>query len=231
VGTTSSDDVYDALREAVLSLDLAPGELLSERGLEDRLGASRTPIRAALLRLSTEGLTRRDGRAWRVSPIDLTEIRAVMEYREIIETAAARLAVDRADDVDIAVLGAVAAASREHDDTDAEMLRDGGDFHLALVQLARNPFLENAMRDALTRLLRTRWLEVRTADSRAHARDEHREIVEAIAARDAHRASELVAAHSRGTRDRLLAYLEDEHRRLRGRGFAIVESAPEPARA
>jgi DNA-binding GntR family transcriptional regulator len=231
MGTTSGDDVYDALREAVLSLDLAPGELLSERGLEDRLGASRTPIRAALLRLSTEGLTRRDGRTWRVSPIDLTEIRAVMEYREVIETAAARLAVERADDAEVDALGAVAAASRQHDDTDAEMLRDGGDFHLSLVQLSRNPFLVNAMRDALTRLLRTRWLEVRTAESRAHARTEHREIVDAISARDADRAADLITAHSRGTRERLLASLEDEHRRLRGRGFAIVESSPEPARA
>ncbi|KHK99153.1 GntR family transcriptional regulator [Microbacterium mangrovi] len=231
MGTTSADDAYDALREAVLTLDLAPGELLSERGLEDRLGASRTPIRAALLRLSAEGLTRRDGRAWRVSPIDLTEIRAVMEYREIVETAAARLAVERADAADIEALRAVAEASREHDDADAEMLRDGGDFHLALVQLARNPFLANAVRDALTRLLRTRWLEVRTAESRAHARAEHRHIVDAIAARDADRAAGLVAEHSRGTRDRLLAYLEDEHRRLRGRGFAIVESSPEPVRA
>jgi hypothetical protein len=40
-------------------------------------------------------------------------------------------------------------------------------------------------------------------------------------------------AHCHGTRDRLLAYLTEERRRLRGRGFAIIESsaAPPPLRA
>ena len=48
----------------------------------------------------------------------------------------------------------------------------------------------------------------------------------ARSARDAPRAVALVVAHSRGTRDRLLTHLGEERRRLRGRGFSIVESAP-----
>jgi DNA-binding FadR family transcriptional regulator len=104
-------------------------------------------------------------------------------------------------------------------------LRRGGDFHLALARLSGNPFLADAVGDSLTRLSRTRWLEVRTPESRAQARAEHLEIVAAVRARDAELASALVVAHSRGTRDRLLDHLAEERRRLRGRGFAIIESS------
>lgn len=215
---------YERLRAAVLSLDLLPGEGLSERGLESLLGASRTPIRAALMRLENEGLTMRDGRSWRVAPIDLSEIRAVMEYREAVEVAVVTLAVERAGDAELDSLAAIADAGRMHDDADA-VLRDGSDFHTALARLARNPFLVDAVAGALLRLSRTRWLEVRSAASRAQASAEHREIVAAVAARDAEKARGLVVAHRRGTRDRLLASLSEERLRLRGRGLSIVESA------
>ena len=65
--------LYDRLRAAILSLELAPGERLTERGLEASFDASRTPVRAALGRLDAEGLVQRDGRGWIVSPIDLAE--------------------------------------------------------------------------------------------------------------------------------------------------------------
>ena len=203
---TNDTGTYESLRNAVLSLELVPGERLSERGLEGLLGASRTPIRAALMRLENEGLAQRVGRGWQVTPIDLAEIRAVMEYREAVETAAVALAVDRAQAPEVAALRVLAEASQGQDDQETG-LRDGGDFHVALARLSRNPFLAEAMSNALTRLSRTRWLEVRTSESRAQARKEHLGIIGAVAARDTPRAQELVIAHSRGTRDRLLAYL------------------------
>jgi DNA-binding GntR family transcriptional regulator len=218
---------YDNLRGAILSLRLVPGEKLSERGLESVLGASRTPIRAALMRLESEGLTRRVNRGWQVTPIDLAEVRAVMEFREAVETAAVTLAVERASDEEIAGLRILAQAHQDSDNEESG-LRDGGDFHVALARLSRNPFLADAMSAALTRLSRTRWLEARTPESRAQARREHLAIIAAVDSRDAALAATLVVTHSRGTRDRLLTYLSGEQRRLRGRGFTIIESSTAP---
>ncbi|MCS5714297.1 GntR family transcriptional regulator [Herbiconiux sp. CPCC 205716] len=260
---------YAALRAGILNLDQVPGERLSERGLEGLLGASRTPIRAALMRLEAEGLVRREGRGWQVTPIDLTEVRAVAEFREAVEGAVALLAATRATDDELAALAELAragdaaavattgnagliataadAGARAHLDPDAEPtsgveaartigvegdgdeeagVRAGDAFHLALAGLSGNPFLVQSMRDVLTRLSRTRWLDVRTPESRASARREHLAIVEALAARDGERARDLVVAHGRGTRDRILTHLTDERRRMRGRGIAIVESTP-----
>lgn len=210
---------YDKLRAAVLGLDLVPGERLSERGLEELLGASRTPIRAALVRLENEGLTARNGRGWQVAPIDLGEVRAVVEHREIVESGAVALAVERAGDHELEELRALVATAADDAQTG---LQDGADFHVALARLSRNDFLADAVHGALTRLARTRWLEVQTPASREQARAEHLAILDAVRDRDADRAAGLVRAHVRGTRDRLLEHLDAERLRLRGRGFSIV---------
>lgn len=221
---TNEDSAYQQLRAAILSLDVVPGERLSERGLESMLGASRTPIRAALMRLENEGLTQREGRGWQVTPIDLAEVRAVMEYREAIERAAVVLAVERASDEELASLCALAEVRRDQDDEETG-LRDGGDFHAALARLSRNHFFADGMTGALTRLFRARWLLVRTPESRSRVRDEHLEIAGAVRARDTDEAVALSVAHSRDTKDQLLNCLTEERRRLRGRGFSIIESS------
>jgi DNA-binding GntR family transcriptional regulator len=221
--------LYDRLRAAILTLDYVPGEKLTERGLEADLDASRTPIRAALLRLEADGLVRRDGRGWSVSPIDLTEIRALSEFREAVEAAAVRLAAERASDSDLMALSSsledVANVASEFA-TEEEGIQSGSDFHALLAQLSGNPFMAESIRGVMTRLLRTRWLEVRTAESRKHAKDEHRAIVAALLLRDADKAAALAVAHNRGTTERILLFLSEERRRLRGRGFAIIESEP-----
>ncbi|ANP73597.1 GntR family transcriptional regulator [Cryobacterium arcticum] len=232
--------LYDRLRAAILSLQLAPGERLTERGLEASFDASRTPVRAALGRLDAEGLVQRDGRGWIVSPIDLAEIGALAELREAVEAAAVRLAVVRASDDDIAVLAAVLDAARparavradvadaptSGDDDAEEGVRAGGDFHVELSRLSGNPVMVDAVRNAMTRLARTRWLEVRTPAAREQAWREHRAVLDALEARDADAAAGLLTDHIRGTNDRLLAALAADTRRLRGHGLAIVADAP-----
>ena len=79
--------VEKALREMILGLEVGPGERLTERWIESRFGASRTPVRAALLRLETEGLICRDGRGWTVSPINLAELEQIAVYREAMTLA------------------------------------------------------------------------------------------------------------------------------------------------
>ncbi|MDR6866641.1 DNA-binding GntR family transcriptional regulator [Microbacterium resistens] len=214
-----ASSVHDRLRQAILSLDYIPGERLTERGLEADLGSSRTPIRGALLRLEAEGLVRREGRGWTTAPIDLAEIRALAEYREGVEVAAIRLACARASDDDLAALRSGLEATDEED-----VLGHGNGFHEVLGRLSGNPFLAEAMSGVMTRLLRPRWLEARTPDSRMQAVDEHRAIVDALAARDADAAATLAVAHIRTTTARILATLAEERRRLRGRGLAIIDS-------
>src|ERR1700691_899759 len=55
-GRSVPPQVYELLREKILTLQLKPGESINERWLADWLGVSRTPIREAINRLSANGL-------------------------------------------------------------------------------------------------------------------------------------------------------------------------------
>ncbi|MCA5922378.1 GntR family transcriptional regulator [Curtobacterium oceanosedimentum] len=213
--------LYDNLRAAILTLDIAPGERISERGLEARFHASRTPVRAALSRLEREGLILHEGRSWTVTPIDLDEIASLAELRGILEPAAVRLAVERADAEQLAEVRGHLDDLRPSPDQQAG-IRMGSTFHLELAALGGNRFVTDAIADALTRLERTRWIEVRTPEARDAAWQEHSAIIDAVRDGDADRAAQLVSAHVAGTNDRLLSWIAQERRRLRGAGMTIV---------
>lgn len=212
---SQTEQVYERMRGAILALDLAPGERLTERGIEVAFGASRTPARAALTRLEAEGLVQRVGRGWSVPPIDLGEIRALAELREAVEAAAVRLAVGRASDAGIEAMRELLESRRPDADGEAG-LRAGADFHVELARLSGNALMADAVSGAMVRLARTRWLEIRTPEARSIAWAEHRAILDALAARDADAAAALLAAHVRGTNERLLTSLAADHRPLRG---------------
>jgi DNA-binding GntR family transcriptional regulator len=214
-------DIQEKLREMILSLELGPGERLSERWLEAKFEGSRTPVRAALIRLEGEGLVRREGRNWAVSPIDLGEIEALYEFREPLEAAAIRLACQRADADDIDGLEALLAscgpgAPREY------WHRVATEFHVGLARLSGNPFVLRAIEDIMTRLSRPRWLEVWTEPPRDHAWADHRRILDAIRRKAPDKAVEEAIAHIHDTRDRLTRSLREDKRGLKARGFAVI---------
>jgi len=209
------------LRDMILGLEIGPGEKLTERWVESRFGASRTPVRAALLRLETEGLVTREGRGWTVSPINLAEIEQIAVYREAVEVAAVRLTsalADRSgtDTIEAMLDSCDAGTPRE------EWHRVGMDFHIELARLSGNEFLFRAVRDAMTRLSRARWLEIRDAAALNRAWAEHHAVLAAVKAGDADEAARLLCAHIGGSRNRLVTSLHEDRRGLRARGFAVV---------
>jgi len=213
--------VEEQLRDMILGLELGPGERLTERWIEAQFSASRTPIRAALLRLEAEGLVGREGRGWTVSPINLNEIEQIGVYREVLEIAALQLTCALEDrsgvDAIMALLDSCdAETSRE------EWHRVGMNFHIELARLSGNEFLSRGVRDAMQRLSRARWLEVRDTEALARAWAQHRAILDAVREGDAQKATSLMTAHLGGSRTRLIDNLREDRRGLKARGFAVV---------
>ncbi|MBU6419729.1 MAG: GntR family transcriptional regulator [Proteobacteria bacterium] len=213
--------IFDRLREEILSLSLAPGEKLTERGLETRFAMSRTPVRAALLRLEGEGLVHRQGRNWVVAPLDLSEIIAIAEFRLPLETTAVRLACTRRVEADLNAIANMLEACRPNAPRE-EWHRLGTEFHIAIAKLSGNALITKALAEAMVRLHRVRWLEVSDEASRERAWNEHHEILTLIRKRDAAAAEAAIAAHITETRDRLLAALQDDRERFRAHGFKII---------
>jgi GntR family transcriptional regulator of vanillate catabolism len=93
---TRAASVFEALRDAVLSGQFAPGERLHEVRLTAQLGASRTPVRAALQKLASEGLLdHAPNHGYRMRDFPVAEIVNAYEVRSVLEGLAARLAAER----------------------------------------------------------------------------------------------------------------------------------------
>lgn len=107
---TSARRSMNALREAILSLHLTPGRRLVERDMVERLGVSRTGVRAALQLLEAEGLVVRGQRGvFAVATLSPVAARQIYEVRSALEPAMARLFVERATDEQVAILGEAVA--------------------------------------------------------------------------------------------------------------------------
>jgi len=141
------DQVYAVVRARILSGALPAGSRLPQNALAAELGVSRTPLREALRRLSTEGLVVFEAnRGATVAQQDLSDMLHAWRARLVLEPAAARLAAEvRAPDALERMRRAVAQQRRVADDV-AESFAVNREFHVALVATAGNPHLEQFSR-------------------------------------------------------------------------------------
>jgi len=110
---TAADRAFDALREAIVVGELAPGAPLTEVEQATRLGVSRTPVREAFARLIAAGLaTERGPRTLVVSDIELDDVTALFDLRLALDEQAARLAARRASASGTGSVGTGSAGTR-----------------------------------------------------------------------------------------------------------------------
>ncbi len=92
-GRTRADQVYTAIKNAIMTLELTPGSVIQEEVLAQQLGVSRTPIREAVRRLEQEGLVRTlPKKGILVDELSADDVLDVFEVRMCLEPLAARLA-------------------------------------------------------------------------------------------------------------------------------------------
>src|SRR5262245_46813617 len=189
--------VYEALVELVIAGRLTPGQHLVETELARQLGVSRQPVREALHRLEAEGWVdlRPNQGAFVHVPTD-EEVDQLLDVRELLEVETARLAATAATNGDLARLrvicheGEVGGTGR--------FVTVNTEFHAELARLAGNAVLAEL---AAIVGRRVRWYYRQVAPVRGHEScAEHREMVEAIGAGDAERASSLARRHTERTR-------------------------------
>lgn len=194
----ASDSAYEALREEILHWRLQPGTALSEIDLAERLGVSRTPLRAALARLALEGLvdTTR-GRTGVVSDVSVASIRDLFELREALETHAARLAARRGEPE---VFDALATRFADA----PELLRTAGidayyalvaEFDAALDAALGNAVYRGALDGVRLHLARARRIATDNPARLERSAEEHRLICTAIRDGDVALAASATTVH------------------------------------
>jgi DNA-binding GntR family transcriptional regulator len=196
-----ADQAYYRIRELIVSLELAPGSLISERELMERLGVGRTPVREALRALAAERLVDvYPRRGMFVSRVDVGDLAGLSEVRAALESHAAALAAERANDADreeIAVL--LAELNGAGVELDERMLIDLDQrIHRHIYRCTHNPFLEATLDAYYVLTLRIWFLALDRVARLEDAVGEHRELLEAIRDGDPVRAEDAMRRHVTG---------------------------------
>jgi GntR family transcriptional repressor for pyruvate dehydrogenase complex len=211
----ASDVLADRLRELILSKRFAEGTPLpTERELVAQSGLSRTSVREALRVLETEGLiatkagrnggsqVRRPGRESISRSFELfvrshgVRFEALLEAREAIEPAAARLAAIHRTDGDLAEMTRIHRALEEVSADVTEHVRLNLQWHRAIMRASRNELLIaffDAIADSVQAATESRSLN--SADVRREVVRAHGRVLAAIAARDADAAFRRMQRH------------------------------------
>ncbi|HZR94965.1 MAG TPA: GntR family transcriptional regulator [Gaiellaceae bacterium] len=189
-----ADTAYAAIRDLIVSLELAPGTVIDERALVARLGMSRTPVREALMRLARERLVEvYPRRGMFVTGVDVRELARLSEVRAVLEPEAARLAAERATREDREELAALLEEIDGHGDTGLMELDER--IHRAVYRAAHNELLAQTL-DQYYVLARRMWaLAGDRADDLVDAVEAHAALLEAILDEDGHRAAATMRGH------------------------------------
>jgi DNA-binding GntR family transcriptional regulator len=196
--TSLADKAYHEIRGLIVSLELAPGAVIDERELIERLEIGRTPVREALRRLAHERLVEvYPRRGMFVTGVDVRELARLSEVRELLEPEAARLAAERATDTDREQLGLLLT---ELDAGGSELMDLDERIHRAVYRAAHNDLLEATLEQYYVLALRIWSMALGSAHSnRAHELEEaveaHCALLEAIQAGDGERAADTMRAH------------------------------------
>lgn len=218
---TTADAAYSALRQSILQGDLAPGERLRSDALANDLKVSRTPVREALRKLEAEGLVERSGSGLIVREFSERDLTELFYVREALEGMAARLAAENATPGEISEI-------RELLD-DMETLGQRGElvalraltaeYHRLVGRAAHNGRLLQSLEHLLAHVRQMQTSTLLNIQGRAaEALKEHRDLLQAIEARDAESAEKVAREHRRKTLELRRQLLRARQREKRANG-------------
>ncbi|MEC3919205.1 GntR family transcriptional regulator [Nocardia sp. CDC160] len=219
-GKTRTDGIYQRLRADILGGRLTPGQRLKFSELSERYQTSVGATREVLTRLTAEGLVQTQPHlGYVVTSLSHEDLAELTQARVEIESLALRLSVLEGDTQWEA--RAVAAhhvlertpffADDDHDHPSDDWTKAHADFHLALIDGCRNRRILNVAQSLREEAELYRQWSVSIGDE--PDRDiprEHRELLEAVLARNADLAAERLRDHIAHTAQLLITCAEDE---------------------
>jgi len=201
------------LREMILAGELKAGSRITELAMVEILGVSRTPIRAALIRLEQEGLLQqmRSG-GFAIRQFSEADVADAIELRGTVEGLAARLAAERGASAPALeqanqCLDGIDALLRQsvlNEDAFSVYVRLNAQFHALLGHLSGSPVMARELErvGSLPFASPSGFVGVQANSPKARdmlivAQDQHRQVIEAITHREGARAESVMREHSR----------------------------------
>jgi GntR family transcriptional regulator of vanillate catabolism len=205
----AEERAFQTLFELIRTHKIRPGERIYETDLAERFGMSRTPLRAALMRLVTEGvLSKSPGRRGYALPhLTGRDMKEVFFARAALEGMAGLLLARGCSDEAAAELDGIILRQKELLRTGVKMgeyASLNGHFHFALIEHAGNEYIERCFspiywRSIMYTLLYATFYTGNEAEALHHPRrpswEQHKEILEAIKSGDGENARRIIEAH------------------------------------
>lgn len=219
-GRSQADRAYLRLRGEILHGELMPGDVLRAAELQDRFSLGLTPIREAIMRLSTEGLVEAEAhRSARVTEASVAELADLMTTRREIERLCLTQAMQHGDAAweaeivaSLHLLSRTPLPATTTDRASAALWEERHRrFHAALVAACPSAWLMKfwmTLADHSERYRKVRLLHHH--DAQAMVRNvgaEHSEIMKAVIGRDLARATGLMDLHLRATEQAVARFL------------------------
>lgn len=223
-----SQRAYASLRQMAMTYRFQPGQRLNEGTLARELDVSRTPLREALHRLTSEGLlVLVRGRGFHARPLDVKEVFDLYEARLAIETTVARLACERADEEWFGAIDTylVASVKAQESAPVEQLLQLDEGFHERVTEVTGNAELLRMLGSINARIHFFRWVDMH--GRRDSTQSEHRALVDAIRERDSARAAEVARIHITRRQDQIVEVIREGYARLfMGDGPKVADLRP-----
>ncbi|MEP3280552.1 MAG: GntR family transcriptional regulator [Stappiaceae bacterium] len=205
----AGEQIFQAIKQAILRMDLSPGCIISESEIGAKFGSSRTPVREALMRLREAGLvTTLPSRGNFVAKLDSGKIQEARFLREALEMANIRQLIEH-ELPDTAHEALIDNLNQQHHAVEAcdhsLFGKFDDEFHLILAAATGYPRAAKVLEREKMVLDRLRVLSLQKADHLATLYDEHRGLFNAICDRDLFQAFDIAHIHLNS----ILAVLSD----------------------
>jgi len=204
-----TDQIYELIRNDILSQNFKPGEKISIRDLEQRYEVSQTPIREALNRLQQDGLVEyKPNFGVKIISIEKKDVVEIMQLHAALDRCAVKLALDSNN---VEKLSEELAHHLQmhkrylYERNSDQYMYHSNEFHRAFYRYAQNERLSNLMEHLQRQyeiLLFSRYIS--KIENKEKAVEEHSAVFEAVKAKDVNKACELIEAHQLNGLARLL---------------------------
>ncbi|MDB4866186.1 MAG: transcriptional regulator [Cohnella sp.] len=200
-----SDNVYQNIKDLIVSGTLKPGHMISVSELAEQFGVSVTPVRDSLNALKHEELVEiLPHKGYFVSQVDLKELQHLFQMRMILETASVEIASRSATPRQIEQLYELANKDCEGPDSPIHFMKDNYSFHVTIAEASGNPYLTKSLSNVLNQMQRVLYNDL-FRGNRETMKFEHLELVDLIRAGDPVKAREAIVMQIEGTKKRILS--------------------------
>jgi DNA-binding GntR family transcriptional regulator len=214
-GKSLYEQVHQALRTAILTGELSPGDRLVETQLAEWLQVSRTPLREALRQLQQDGLVTADvSGGLRVTTITAADAEELYDCRLALEALAAAGACryatpEQLQRIEACVAKAEGATANSHGSLDNEHLLDVDyQFHHLIAESSGNRRLVSLLDTLFDAMALLRIQTLQQNPNVLDIRLEHRQIYEAIVTGDAEVAVAAITQHLKASKIRVVKEIE-----------------------